>query len=51
LDLKLAGISALLIALTIAGILNISWPAQQAPAQTHSQAQTPSILIESPMPY
>jgi hypothetical protein len=50
-DLKLAGISALLIALTIAGILNISWPARQAPVQTHPQAQAQSILIESPMPY
>ena len=50
-DLKLTGISALLIALTIAGILNISWPAQQAPVHAHSQAQAQSILIESPMPY
>ena len=50
-DFKLAGISALLIALTIAGILNISWPAQQAPARAQSQAETQSILIESPMPY
>ena len=49
-DFKLAGISALLIALTIAGILNISWPAQ-APARAQSQAETQSILIESPMPY
>jgi hypothetical protein len=48
-DLKLAGISALLIALTVAGILNISWPAPQAPA--HSQAQAKSILTESPIPY
>jgi hypothetical protein len=50
-DLKLAGFSALLIALTIAGILNISWPAQQGAAPNHSQAETQSILIESPMPY
>ena len=50
-DLKLAGISALLIALTVAGILNISWPAQQAPAHAHSQAEARSIAIESGVPY
>jgi hypothetical protein len=50
-DLKLAGISALLIALMVAGILNISWPAGQPPAHAHSQAQAQSIVIESPIPY
>jgi hypothetical protein len=50
-DLKLAGISALLIALTIAAILNVSWPAQQASAHAPSPAETRTILIESPVPF
>ena len=39
------------LALTVAGILNISWPAQQAPARAHSQAEARSMVIESGVPY
>ncbi len=46
-DLKLAGISALLIALTIAGILNISWPSRLL-AHAHSQAEARIAAMRAP---
>jgi len=52
-DLKTGGdFRPLLIALTIAGILNISWPApnKRRPVPVR-KPKARSLLIESPIPY